>query len=73
MGGREGRSATEGEGSDAGLAPEDRNHVITPDDVIAPPGVEGKIKANIKAIRLLKILEQEDRNPTQDEKQILAK
>ena len=33
------------------LAPEDRNHVIAPDDVIAPPGVEGKIQANIKAIR----------------------
>lgn len=52
---------------------EDRNHVITPDDVIAPPGVEGKIQANISAIQLLKKLESEDRNPTISEKKILAK
>lgn len=58
--------------AEANLAPEDRNHVIAPDDVIAPPGVEGKINANIRAIDLLKQLEQADRNPTPEEKKILA-
>lgn len=54
------------------LAPEDRNHVIEEDDVIFPRGPETKIKANINAIRLLKILQSENRNPTPEEKKILA-
>jgi N12 class adenine-specific DNA methylase len=60
-------------GSKRELAPPDRNHVIAPDDVIVPPGVEGKIKANIDAIQLLKLLQQEDRNPAPDEKKVLAR
>jgi N12 class adenine-specific DNA methylase len=59
-------------GRDTELAPEDRNHVIGPKDVIAPPGRVGKINANIKAIRLLKKLEKENRNPKPAEKKVLA-
>ena len=51
----------------------DVNHVIEDDDIIAVPGDESKIKANIRAIRLLKKLQSEDRNPTKEEKKILAK
>jgi hypothetical protein len=40
--------------------------------VIAPPCVEGKINANIRAIELLKQLEAGDRNPTPEEKKVLA-
>jgi len=54
------------------LTPENRNHVITDDDVIFPKGPETKIKANIKAVQLLKILQSEDRNPTPEEKKTLA-
>lgn len=54
------------------LPEEDRNHVIEKDDVIFPAGDETKIKANIKAIRLLKKLESENRNPSKAEKKILA-
>jgi hypothetical protein len=50
----------------------DRNHVIKPDDVIAPRGEKGKLTANLRAIDLLKKLEAEDRNPTPDEKRVLA-
>jgi len=48
------------------------NHVILPDDVIVPRGPEGKIKANIRAIQLVKTLQQENRAATPDEKKILA-
>jgi len=72
VGGGKGSSVSPGAQGTEALAPEDRNHVIAPDDVIAPPGIEGKINANIKAIRLLKQLEEQDRNPTPDEKKILA-
>jgi N12 class adenine-specific DNA methylase len=72
VGGGKGSSVSPGAQDTEALAPEDRNHVIAPDDVIAPPGIEGKINANIKAVRLLKQLEEQDRNPTPDEKKILA-
>ena len=51
----------------------DRNHRITNPDTLAPRGVMGKADANISAIRLLRTLESEDRNPTPDEKAILAR
>jgi len=54
------------------LKEEDKNHVIAPEDTIFPRGDETKIKANIKAIKLLKKLESENRNPTPEEKKILA-
>lgn len=50
----------------------DENHVIQPDDVIVPGGEIAKIRANIKAIKLVKRLHQEGRNATPDEKRILA-
>lgn len=50
----------------------DRNHRIEPGHDLAAPGVVGKVQANIKAIKLLKALEDEGRNPTPDEKQTLA-
>lgn len=48
------------------------NHVIGPDDVLAPKGRVGKLNANINAIMLLKKLEAENRNATPDEKKQLA-
>jgi|GEM_PF-1328259 len=54
------------------LAPEDQNHVIAPSDKIIPGGAESKIQANIGAIRLLRKLQAEDRNPTPAEKKNLA-
>lgn len=54
------------------VAPEDRNHVIKPDDVIVPTGPVAKFNANVDALFLLKKLEAEDRNPTPAEKQALA-
>jgi len=54
------------------LAPEDRNHVIAPDDELIAPGDEGKIKANIKAIELVNRLYAENRNPSPEEKKVLA-
>lgn len=50
----------------------DRNHRIAPDDQLAAPGVVGKVQANIRAIKLLQTLESEGRNPTPDEKKVLA-
>jgi hypothetical protein len=64
VGGRAGGETDQGAVSR--LVPEDRNHVIV------PPGVEGKIKTNIQANQLLKLLEQEDCNPTSAEKKVLA-
>jgi len=61
------------ERSDLSITPEDQNHSIPPDDVIVPAGEISKIQANIKAIRLLKKLEAQDRNPTPEEKKVLAK
>lgn len=58
--------------TEAGLAEEDRNHVIEPNDVVFPRGDETKIQANIKAIRLLRQLQSENRNPTTEEKKVLA-
>jgi len=55
------------------LKEEDQNHVIESDDVVFPAGNVTKIKANIAAIRLIKKLESEDRNPTKKEKKVLAK
>lgn len=69
---RGGPAADTGVGTEPALAPEDQNHRIGPDDVLAPPGVEGKIQGNIKALRLLRLLQQENRNPNPDEKKILA-
>lgn len=51
---------------------EDQNHVIGTADEIVPKGDSAKIKANINAIKLLKKLEKEDRNPTPEEKKVLV-
>lgn len=50
----------------------DRNHVIEDNDVLAPRGDVARIRANIAAIRLLRNLEAENRNPTVEEKKTLA-
>lgn len=55
-----------------GLRPEDRNHRIDRNERVAPPGVVPKLNGNIRAIELLIQLENENRNPTQEEKEILA-
>lgn len=52
--------------------PADRNHVIAEGDTVAPAGNVQKFRANIAAVRLLKTLEEEGRNPTPDEKKVLA-
>lgn len=55
------------------IAPADRNFVITPETSIVPVGGEiSKIKANIAAIKLLRELQNDGRNPTPEEKEILA-
>lgn len=54
------------------VAEADRNHQIAPDDTLIPGGDISKIKANIEAIKLLNTLEAENRNPTPDEKKVLA-
>ncbi|MCP3942943.1 MAG: PLxRFG domain-containing protein, partial [Desulfobacteraceae bacterium] len=59
-------------GSRRGRDLSDKNHRIDEKDILAPAGPESKIKANIKAIRLLKKLEKADRNPTPAEKKTLA-
>jgi N12 class adenine-specific DNA methylase len=51
---------------------EDRNHVIAPGDIIVPAGKVGRINANIKALELSRKLEAENRNPSPEEKKILA-
>lgn len=53
--------------------PEDLNHIIKPGEEVAPKSASAKLAANIAAIRLLKELEAEDRNPTPGEKDILAR
>ena len=60
------------DGENKGIAEEDRNHRIADDDVIVPSGAETKIRANIAAIRLVKKLQSENRNPTPTEKKTLA-
>ncbi len=50
----------------------DLNHKIGADDVLAPSGQKAKIRGNIRAITLLKKLEAENRNPTPEEKKVLA-
>lgn len=51
----------------------DQNHVIEEADEIVPSGESAKIKANIAAIKLVKKLQEENRNATPEEKKILAK
>lgn len=53
--------------------PEDQNHVISKDDTLVLPGKVARAEANIKAIKLLKILQKENRNPSSNEKKILAR
>jgi hypothetical protein len=67
-----GVGAEEGRAGKRELKPEEYNHHIEPSDEIAPTGKVAKIKANIKAIQLLKKLEAEDREATPEEKKILA-
>jgi RNA polymerase sigma factor (sigma-70 family) len=50
----------------------ERNHEITPEDILAPKGDVTRLKTNISVIQLLKKLESEDRNATTEEKKILA-
>jgi N12 class adenine-specific DNA methylase len=62
----------EGKKKPARSLPADLNHVIGKEDVLVPTGQKGKARANVEAIKLLKKLEAEGRNPTPDEKKILA-
>ncbi|MBE7558218.1 DEAD/DEAH box helicase family protein [bacterium] len=49
------------------------NHSIAPEDEIAPKGDVAKARANLAAIRLLRVLESENREATADEKRVLAR
>ena len=51
----------------------ERNHTIESQEDLNPSGVKARIKANVKALKLLRTLEKEDRNPTPEEKSALAK
>ena len=59
-------------GAAARVAEADLNHRIGPDDVLAPAGEVGKFKGNVAAVKLLKQLERDGRNPTPAEKRTLA-
>ena len=48
--------------------PEARNHVIPRGSPIAPRGLITKLKANIRAVKLLKLIQGEGRNATPEEK-----
>ena len=67
-----GESGTTGKGRKE-LNVNDQNHVIQEGDDIVPTGETAKIRANIAAIRLVKKLQEENRNATPEEKKILAK
>ena len=73
--GSEGAGTTTGKPdvTDIGMEPKPaRNHVIEKSDILFPKGPETKINANIKAIRLLKKLENSKKHPTKAEKKTLA-
>ena len=55
------------------LPPQDRNHVIERGTELAPASNTAKMAANLDAIKLLRTLETEDRNPTPEEKAVLAR
>jgi N12 class adenine-specific DNA methylase len=48
-----------------------RNHRVEPDDVLVPGGAVARAKANIAAIRLVKKLQEENRDATPEEKRVL--
>lgn len=51
----------------------ERNHAIAPGDALAPPGIIGKLKGNLAAIRLSKQIAAEGRLATAEEKKQLAR
>ncbi len=50
----------------------DRNHRIAAGDVLAPPGRKGKLRANLKALNILRQVENERRQATPEEKRAMA-
>ncbi len=52
---------------------DDQNHVLPKDEDWIPTGDKAKAQANIAAVKLLRKLEAENRNPTPEEKTVLAK
>lgn len=52
--------------------PADRNHRIDAGRNVAPKGNKAKLEANFAAMKLLRELEQQGRNPTPEEKRVLA-
>ena len=66
-------SDAQGPKAPVSLKPEDQNHVLPADQDWIPSGDKAKARANLDAIKLLKQLEAEGRNPTPDEKAVLAK
>lgn len=60
------------EGAAGGPPEPDLNHVLPQDQDWIPAGSRAKANANLAAIRLLKKLEAENRNPTPEEKAVLA-
>jgi N12 class adenine-specific DNA methylase len=55
------------------LREQDRNNVIEANDVLIETGTIGKLNANMEAILLLRLLLNENRNPTTAEKKVLQK
>ena len=55
------------------LPPEERNFTIEPGIEPQPSGRRNRLDGNLKALKLLKLLEIEDRPATQEEKEVLAK
>jgi len=52
--------------------PADRNHRITGTGTVAPKGNKAKLEANFAAMKLVRELDAAGRNPTPEEKQVLA-
>jgi N12 class adenine-specific DNA methylase len=72
---RPGPGAVEGTGGDlqAARTESDVNHILPAGEDWIPSGDKAKVRANLDAIKLLKQLEAEGRNPTADEKAVLAR
>jgi hypothetical protein len=68
-----GRPGGKRAGTGRALPDRDVNHIIDPSKPLAPRGNVAKLEANLRAIKLVKKLESENRPATADEKAILAR
>jgi N12 class adenine-specific DNA methylase len=67
------RAPEDQSGSPGGLTPAPEEHVLPADADWIPKGDRARVKANLDAVKLLKVLESEDRLPTAAEREVLAR